>query len=75
MQLEPLKAHEMLAAETAQLDRSRQSLNRQKTGLENLIALKQGEADTHKIETTRLAQRIDEQTKVFSECRSSTKKG
>jgi len=66
-QLEPFKAQEMLAAETAQLDRSRQSLDRQKSGLENLIALKQGEADSRKIEATRLTQRIDEQTKVFGQ--------
>jgi protein involved in polysaccharide export with SLBB domain len=68
-QLEPIKAHEMLAAENAQLDRSRQSLNRLKSGLENLIALKQGDADNHKIEITRIAQRIDAQTKIFGEMR------
>jgi len=67
MQLEPLRAHEMLAVETAQLDRSRQSLNRQKSGLENLIALKQREVDSRKLEENRLAQRIDEQTKIFSD--------
>lgn len=67
MQLEPLKAHEMLAAESSQLDRSRQSLNRQRAGLENLIALKKGDADTHKIELGRLAQRIDAQTKIFGD--------
>ena len=65
MQLEPLKAHEMLAAESSQLDQSRQSLNRQRAGLETLIALKHGDADNHKTELARLAQRIDAQTKIF----------
>jgi protein involved in polysaccharide export with SLBB domain len=66
MQLEPLKAHEIIAVETTQLNRSRQSLNRQKTALEDLVALKQAEIDSHKLEINRLSQRIDEQTKVFS---------
>jgi polysaccharide export outer membrane protein len=67
MRLEPLRAHEMLAVETAQLDRSRQSLNGQESGLENLIALKQREVGSRKLEETRLAQRINEQTKIYGE--------
>jgi protein involved in polysaccharide export with SLBB domain len=67
MRLEPLKALEMLAVETAQLDRSRQSLNQQQSGLEKLIALKQSEADRAKLEETRLAQRINEQTRIFQD--------
>src|SRR5208337_902454 len=52
-------------ARRAQLDQSRQSLNRQRAGLETLIALKHGDADNHKTELARLAQRIDAQTKIF----------
>ena len=66
-QLEPLKAHEMLAAETTQLERYRQVINRQKSGLEELIALKRGEVDGRKTEASRLAQRIDEQTKILAQ--------
>jgi protein involved in polysaccharide export with SLBB domain len=67
VQLEPLRAHEMLAAETAQLDRERQTLNREKSGFENLIALKQNEAKSRESEIRRLAQRIDDQTKIFTQ--------
>jgi len=67
MQLEPLKAHEILAAETAQLDRSRQSFNRQKAGLENHIALKQKEVDRRLLEEARITKRIADQSKTFGE--------
>jgi hypothetical protein len=65
--LEPSRVREIVATEHAALERWRQALSGEKSGLERLIGLKQREKESYEREIVRLGQRIDEQRKIFTE--------
>lgn len=63
--LDPLRAAKIIANERTILDRSLQLFDREKSGLEVLVALKRSEAGSYEREIVRLGQRIEEQAKIF----------
>ena len=67
--LEPNRAREILVAESALLDKSREAYSREELGIQNIVALKQGEAQTWESEIGRLRRRIDEQDKICAQLR------
>jgi len=66
VQLDPLRARQIVAGESALLDQSRQVIDREKLGLESLADLKKKEAADYEHEIERLRKRIEEQTKIFT---------
>src|SRR5262249_52806250 len=67
VRLDPSRAREMVDGERAVLDQSRQVISREKSALESLVALKHKSAESYDREIVRLEQRIEEQTKIFSQ--------
>jgi protein involved in polysaccharide export with SLBB domain len=67
VRLDPSRAREIVDGERAVLDQSRQVISREKSALESLVALKHKSAESYDREIARLEQRIEEQTKIFSQ--------
>ena len=67
LQIDPSQAKNLIADERAVMDRSHQVLNGDKAELESLLVLKDSEAKGYEREIARLEQRIEEQTKIFSD--------
>ena len=67
VQLDPQRAEEIMQSERTLLQRSREAASREKSGLESVIALTKGEAESYRVEIARIGQRIEEQTKIFNQ--------
>src|SRR5262249_47740513 len=62
-ELDPLRAGAIMDSERTLLQRSREVTQRDRSGLETIIALTKREAETYRGELARLEQRIEEQTR------------
>jgi hypothetical protein len=67
IQLESSEAAEMIAREQSILEQTRQVGEREKTTLEHLVTINQGETESYKIEITKLEQRIAEQMQTYTQ--------
>ena len=67
IQLESSEAAEMIAREQSILEQTRQVGEREKTTLEHLVTINQGETESYKIEITKLEQRIAEQMQTYNQ--------
>ena len=67
VQLEPFDATDMIAREQAILDQTRKVSEREKSTLQNLVAITQEEAEGYKREIAKLEQRIAEQMQTYTQ--------
>ncbi len=67
VQLESSDAADMIAREQAILEQSRQVSDREKSTLENIVAINQGETESYRKEIAKLEQRIAEQMQTYTQ--------
>ena len=67
IQLDSSEAAEMIAREQSILEQTRQVGEREKTTLENLVTINQGETEGYKKEITKIEQRIAEQIQTYTQ--------
>jgi polysaccharide biosynthesis/export protein ExoF len=68
-QLAPARTREIIESERSVMQRLREVEARDRSWLQDVIALSNKEAEDYKTELTRVAQRIQDQTKVFEQMR------
>lgn len=66
VQLDPLNVKEIIERERVIMQRVREVDNREKAGLEKIVTLTKSEGDTYAAEIQAIAERLDEQTRLFA---------